>query len=67
MNSYERKALKRANESKAKWKEKALERNRRLRAAQLKIRDLEKSRQLWRDRCLVPQQQSHQEGHVSPL
>lgn len=67
MNSYERKALKRANESKAKWKDKALERNKRLRAAQLKIRDLEKSRQMWRDRCLLPQQRSHQEAHVSPL
>jgi hypothetical protein len=67
MNSYERNALKRANESKAKWKDNALERNPRLRAAQLKIPDLEKRRPLWRDRCLLTQQRFHQEDHVFPL
>lgn len=67
MNSFERKALKRANESKAKWKQKAIERNKRLRAAQLRIRDLVKSRQIWRDRALAAQEQSHQEIASSPL
>ena len=67
MNSFERKALKQANESKAKWKQKAIERNKRLRAAQLRIRDLEKSRQMWRDRAVAAQEQSPQEIDSSPL
>lgn len=50
MNSYERKAFKRAKQSQAKWKQKAIKRNKRLRAAQLTIRDLEKSRRMWRER-----------------
>jgi hypothetical protein len=66
MNSYERKALKRATESKVKWKTKALERNQKLRALKLKIRDLEKSRQMWRERYLAEQEPS-QEALSSPL
>lgn len=50
MNSFERKAFNRAKHSQAKWKQKAIARNKRLRAAQLKIRDLEKSRHMWRER-----------------
>jgi hypothetical protein len=56
MNSYERKAFKRAKQSQAKWKQKAIERNKRLRAAHLKIRDLEKSRQMWRERYETAQE-----------
>jgi hypothetical protein len=66
MNSYERKALKRARESKDKWKTKALERNKTLRALKLKIRDLEKSRQMWRERYLA-EQESSQEALSPPL
>lgn len=66
MNSYERKALKRANESKVKWKTKALARNQQLRALKLKIRDLEKSRHMWRERYLAEQEPS-QEAPSSPL
>jgi hypothetical protein len=58
MNSYERKALKRARESKDKWKTKAIERNKTLRALKLTIRDLEKSRQMWRERYLAVQESS---------
>lgn len=66
MNSYERKALKRALESKSKWRTKAVERNKTLRALKLKIRDLEKSRQMWRERYWV-EQESFQEERSSPL
>ena len=60
MNSYERKALKRALESKTKWRTKAIERNKTLRALKLKIRDLEKSRHLWRERYLAEQDLSQE-------
>jgi hypothetical protein len=66
MNSYERKALKRALESKAKWRTKAIERNNTLRALKLKIRDLEKSRHMWRNRYLA-EQASVQQDASSPL
>jgi hypothetical protein len=51
MNATERKTLKRATESRAAWKTKAMERNRRLRAATRRIQDLEVSRQMWRERA----------------
>lgn len=66
MNSYERKALKRALKSKTKWRTKAVERNKTLRALKLKIRDLEKSRHMWRERCLA-HQESLQEELFPPL
>lgn len=66
MNSYERKALKRALESKAKWRAKAVDRNKTLRALKLKIRDLEKSRHMWRERYLA-EQESLQKELSSPL
>ncbi len=50
MNASERKTFKRVNESQQRWKNKAIERNKRLRAARVRIRDLEKSRQMWRNR-----------------
>ena len=53
MNSYERKALNRANDSKLKWKTKAIDRNTQLRAVKARIRDLVKSRQMWRERYLA--------------
>lgn len=56
MNSYERKAFTRAKTSQSKWRRKAIERNARLRAARTKIRDLEKSRQMWRERYEASQQ-----------
>ena len=60
MNSYERKALKRALESKTKWRIKAIERNKTVRALKLKIRDLEKSRHMWRERYLAEQEPSQE-------
>ena len=66
MNSYERKALKRARESKAKWRIKAIERNNTLRALKLKIRDLEKSRHMWRDRYLAEQESVQQDASSPP-
>jgi len=51
MNAAERKSLKRANDSKIAWKTKAMKRNSALRAARTRIRDLEKSRQMWRQRA----------------
>ena len=39
-------------QSRDKWKEKALRKQRRLRASQVKIRDLEKSRERWKTRAL---------------
>jgi len=56
MNATERKTLKRATESRAAWKAKAVERNRRLRAATRRIHDLEVSRQMWRERTQQVQQ-----------
>jgi hypothetical protein len=56
MNATERKALKRATESRVAWKTKAMDRNRRLRAATRRIQDLEISRQMWRDRAQQAQQ-----------
>ena len=66
MNSYERKALKRALESKAKWRAKAIERNKTVRALKLKIRDLERSRYMWRERYLA-EQESLQKDLSPPL
>lgn len=51
MNALERKTLKRATESRAAWKAKAMDRNHRLRAATRRIQDLEASRQMWRERA----------------
>ncbi len=51
MNATERKTLQRASESRAAWKAKALDRNHRLRDATRRIRDLETSRQMWRERA----------------
>lgn len=67
MNSYERKAFTRAKTSQAKWRRKAIERNARLRAAHVNIRDLEKSRHMWRERYETSQQTVlHEEQSFSP-
>jgi hypothetical protein len=44
------------------WKAKALDKQRRLRAAQVKIRDLEASRAYWKDRALAARDDSAAEG-----
>ena len=51
LNAAERKTLKRAQDSRAAWKAKALDRNQRLRAATRRIHDLETSRPMWRERA----------------
>ena len=48
MNAEERKALKRALESKDNWKDKAQERKKQIRLLELRIRDLEHSRNQWK-------------------
>lgn len=50
MDAQERKTLKRAITSKESWKAKARERQKGMRLLQLKIRDLELSRALWKVR-----------------
>ena len=52
MNAQERKALKRALESKEVWKNKAKERQKGMRLLQLKIRDLERSRFYWKQKSV---------------
>lgn len=66
MNSYERKALNRANESKAKWKTKAIERNKTVHASKVRIRDLEKSRKMWRERYFAEKEKSTQNSLSTP-
>ncbi|MBK1633500.1 hypothetical protein CKO31_22680, partial [Thiohalocapsa halophila] len=44
--------LRLARHARERWKEKALERQQRLRSAQVRIRDLERSRAYWKDRAL---------------
>ena len=51
MNAQERKALKRALESKENWKSKAKERKKQIRLFELRIRDLKLSRILWKEKC----------------
>ena len=51
MNAQERKALKRALESKENWKVKAQGRKKQIRLLELRIRDLEISRSLWKEKC----------------
>ncbi|MCG8336315.1 MAG: hypothetical protein MJE63_17545 [Proteobacteria bacterium] len=48
MNAEERRALKRALESKENWKHKAQERKKQIRLLELRIRDLEHSRNQWK-------------------
>jgi hypothetical protein len=48
VNAEERKALKRALESKENWKVKAQERKKQIRLLELRIRDLEHSRNQWK-------------------
>ena len=48
MNAQERKALKRAQDSKENWKTKAQERKKQIRLLELRIRDLELSRGQWK-------------------
>ena len=60
MNSYERKTLKRAQASRSKWKQKAMSRLGILRKSNLRIRDLLKSRDMWRDRALIAEKQLKQ-------
>jgi hypothetical protein len=52
MNSFERKKLKREQASKNNWKQKAMDRNNQLRKANLKIRDLTKSREIWKQEAM---------------
>lgn len=51
VNAQERKSLKRALESKENWKTKAQERKKQIRLLELRIRDLEASRNLWKEKC----------------
>jgi hypothetical protein len=44
-------------ESRDKWKEKAGQRKRQLKAAQIRTRDLSTSRALWKDRAVAAEQQ----------
>lgn len=53
MNSYERKSFKRALYSLSIWKDKAQKRQKEIRLLQLKIRDLERSRELWRKKYFL--------------
>lgn len=50
MDSFERKQLRRSQESCEKWKIKALGRQKELRKKDDKIRDLQKSKELWKDK-----------------
>lgn len=50
MNAEERKRLKRAIDSKEIWKQRALQRQRVLRLQELRIRDLEISRNNWKEK-----------------
>jgi hypothetical protein len=49
------------------WKEKAMERQRRVRALQVKVRDLEKSREYWKARALGRQAAAGSEQAPGPL
>ncbi len=60
MNASERKHFKRVQDSQTRWKAKAIKRNKRLRAANVRIRDLERSRQMWRNRSRESYEQSVQ-------
>jgi len=53
VDARERKALKRALESKENWKAKASERKKRIRLLELRVRDLERSRGQWKEKCLM--------------
>jgi hypothetical protein len=67
MNASERKSFKRVQDSQTRWKAKAIERNKRLRAANVRIRDLEHSRQMWRDRSHESHEQSAQPSVPAPV
>ncbi len=54
MKDYRSKSEKLASwflSSRNNWKQRALEKQKKLRAAQIKIRDLEKSREYWKERA----------------
>ncbi len=57
MNAEERKRLKRAIDSKEIWKQRGLERQRTLRLQQLRIRDLESSRNHWKEKYFQTKEQ----------
>ncbi len=61
VNAQERKALKRALESKEKWKAKAQERKKQIRLLELRIRDLEYSRKQWKEKCFKAKKESKAE------
>jgi len=50
VNAEERKRLKRATDSQVAWKNKAKDRQQRIRFLQIKIRDLELSRNNWKEK-----------------
>lgn len=66
MNAQERKALKRAVESKENWKSKAKERNKHIRLLDLRIRDLKLSRSLWKGKCFEEREKTKTETRVEP-
>jgi hypothetical protein len=43
------------------WKEKALERQKKLRALEIKVRDLSASREYWKNRAMAAEKEASQE------
>lgn len=64
MNAQERKALKRAIESKENWKSKAQERKKQIRLLELRVRDLERSRGQWKEKCFKVKNEPKPEERV---
>jgi hypothetical protein len=64
VNAQERKALKRALESKENWKNKAQQRKKQIRLLELRIRDLEKSRGQWKEKCFEERTKQSTESGV---
>ena len=70
MKDYRSKSEKLASwflSSRNSWKQRALQKQKKLRAAQIKIRDLEKSRKYWKERAKeaeLKQKETEQESKV---
>jgi hypothetical protein len=62
LNTPVSRLLRLARRARERWKEKALERQQRLRSAQVRIRDLERSRAYWKDRALSAEGRSPADG-----
>tara|TARA_B100001167_G_C16627304_1_gene237827 strand:+ start:191 stop:415 length:225 start_codon:yes stop_codon:yes gene_type:complete len=65
MNSFERRLHKRAEESRLKWKSKALTRQSELRKLKDRLRDLEKSRAYWKEKYTFLSQALSEESRAS--